>query len=146
MCVFRKQCCTWMAWPFSMSNGTRCYHSVTTLEDDCVMVRMLHYTAWWQWGGNDLRKCSFLHRRCLSLVLKELPRASTVGCTGWEELPLMDVCLTNILLTANSLLESRLQLRTEAALWTSFSLILSVCVASPQHTLAENTAETTTMP
>ena len=41
-------------------------------------------------GRNDLRWSSFLHRGRLSVVLKELPRASTVCSRGWEGLLLKD--------------------------------------------------------
>ena len=85
----------------------------------CVIVKILHYTVWWLW-----------HWRCFSLVLKELPKASTVWCRGWEELLLIDVSLAYILLSAISSMESRLQPRTEPALLRNLlRLFLSLCLS-----------------
>lgn len=48
-----------------------------------------HLIAVWR---NDRRATS-----CLSVELKELPRASTVWCRGWEVLLLVDFSLANII-------------------------------------------------
>lgn len=70
-----------------------------------------------------------------SCLVLELLRASTLWCRGWEKLLLIDVSLANILLSATYSMESRLQPRTEPALFNSLlSLFLFVCAGYPQNT------------
>uniref|UniRef100_A0A3Q3QFM7 Endonuclease/exonuclease/phosphatase domain-containing protein n=1 Tax=Monopterus albus TaxID=43700 RepID=A0A3Q3QFM7_MONAL len=63
---------------------------------------------------------------------KELFRASTVWCRGWEGSCMMDVSFTSILLSATSSMESREQSSTEPDLLTSLlSLFLSLTMLPP---------------
>ena len=66
-------------------------------------------------GMKDLRKCSFLHYGWGSLLLKELLRAPTVSCRGWEVLSMIEFNIASILLSPTSSARSRGQSKTDLA-------------------------------
>ena len=87
-------------------------------------------------GIKDFRKRSVLHWGCISLSLRELFRAFTVRCRGWEELPIIDVSLCNILLSPTCSTDSRGQARTELAFFISLLILflsLSELPPPPTH-------------
>ena len=90
-------------------------------------------------GINDLRECSFLHSGCESvLLLKELLKASTLRCRGWEELFMIDVILANSFLSPTTSMGSSGQSRTELAFLTSsFSFCPCLCCYLPSRPLHE---------
>lgn len=91
-------CCTW-----EMREHSTWVNYFTWVSG--VIVRIQSYAVLMAGGRKDLRQCSVLHWRCLSLALKSLLRAST----------LMDVRLANILLFTTSWVESRLQTSVSSA-------------------------------
>ena len=69
---------------------------------------------------------------CKNLLLTELLNASTVWCSGWNELSMTDFILANILLPPTTSMESGGRYKAELALLTSlFSHFLSLSMLPP---------------